>query len=95
MMPSAGPEAASRAARVAERVRAIPPGFVRTYADIDRTAPRTVGRILAGIHDVPWHRVVRANGSAPLGAPQLERLRREGVPMRGDRVDLRQARLSS
>lgn len=92
-MPPSSPETADRAARVAERVRAIPPGFVRTYADIDPAAPRTVGRILARIHDVPWHRVVRADGSAPLGAPQLERLRREGVPLRGDRVDLEQARL--
>lgn len=92
-MRSADPNAAGRAARVAERVRAIPPGFVRTYADIDPTAPRTVGRILARIHDVPWHRVVRADGSAPLAAPQLERLRHEGVPMRGSRVDLEHARL--
>jgi hypothetical protein len=38
-MPSADPGAASRAARVAERVRAIPPGFVRTFADIDPAAP--------------------------------------------------------
>jgi alkylated DNA nucleotide flippase Atl1 len=75
-------------------VRAIPKGFVRTYADIDLAAPRLVGRILATTHDnLPWHRVVRADGSAPLGAPQLERLRREGVPLRGNRVDLIQARL--
>jgi methylated-DNA-protein-cysteine methyltransferase-like protein len=93
-MPPADPNAASRAARVAERVRAIPPGFVRTFADIDPAAPRTVGRILARAHDVPWHRVVRADGRAPLGAQQLERLRREGVPLRGDRVDLDKARLT-
>jgi methylated-DNA-protein-cysteine methyltransferase-like protein len=93
-MPSADPDAVSRAARVAERVRAIPPGFVRTFAEIDPAAPRTVGRILARTHDVPWHRVVRADGSAPLGAEQLERLRREGVPLRGDRVDLDSARLT-
>ena len=54
-------------------MRTIPPGLVRTYADIDPAAPRAVGRILARIHDVPWHRVIRADGSAPLGAPQLER----------------------
>ena len=35
-----------------------------------------------------------ADGSAPLGAEQLERLRREGVPLRGDRVDLDRARLT-
>jgi len=74
-------------------VRAIPPGFVRTYADIDPSAPRMVGRLLATTHeDLPWHRVVRADGSVPMGAAQLELLRRERVPMHGDRVDLHQAR---
>jgi methylated-DNA-protein-cysteine methyltransferase-like protein len=42
---------------------------------------------------VPWHRVVRADGSAPMGDEQLGRLRREGVPVRGGRVDLARARL--
>jgi alkylated DNA nucleotide flippase Atl1 len=66
---------------------------VETYGDIDRAAPRLVGRVLATTqHDVPWHRVVRADGSVAMGARQLELLRSEGVPLRGDRVDLRQAR---
>ena len=83
----------SRTARIVERVRAIPEGFVRTYGDIDPAAPRLVGRVLATTHeDIPWHRVVRADGSVAKGARQLECLRREGVPLRGDRVDLRQAR---
>src|ERR1700731_1914278 len=80
-------------ARIVERVRAIPEGFVRTYGDIDRRAPRLVGHVLATIHDLPWHRVVRADGHLPRGAPQRALLLREGVPMRGDRVDLREARL--
>jgi alkylated DNA nucleotide flippase Atl1 len=42
--------------------------------------------------DVPWHRVVRADGTVPKGRPQLERLQKENVPMRGTRVDLRHAR---
>ena len=84
---------ASRAERVIERVRAIPEGYVRTYGDIDARAPRFVGHILATNHDLPWHRVVRADGRLPRGAPQRALLRREGVPMRGDRVDLREARL--
>ncbi len=85
-----------RTARVVQRVRAIPKGFVRTYADIEPAAPRLVGRVLATTHEnLPWHRVVRADGSAPMGASQLELLRREGVPLRGDRVDLSQARLPS
>lgn len=84
---------ASRTDRIAARVREIPEGFVRTYGDIDRRAPRLVGRVLATSHGLPWHRVVRADGSLAQGARQRELLLREGVPMRGDRVDLREARL--
>lgn len=75
------------------RVRSIPEGFVSTYGDVDRTAPRLVGHVLASTSESPpWHRVVRADGSAPLGETQLRLLRKERVPMRGDRVDLRAAR---
>jgi alkylated DNA nucleotide flippase Atl1 len=42
--------------------------------------------------DVPWHRVVRADGSLPLGDHQRALLVKEHVPMKGDRVDLRAAR---
>lgn len=74
-------------------MRAIPPGFVRAYSDIDPAAPRLVGRVLATTtEEVPWHRVVRADGSVPKGERQLEHLRRERVPMIGDRVDLPRAR---
>jgi methylated-DNA-protein-cysteine methyltransferase-like protein len=77
-------------------VRAIPVGFVRTYGDIDPRAPRLVGRVLATTDArLPWHRVVRADGSIPMGRRQRELLLKEGVPMRGDRVDLRLARLPS
>jgi methylated-DNA-protein-cysteine methyltransferase-like protein len=85
-----------RTARIVGRVRAIPAGFVRTYGDIDPVAPRIVGRVLSTTHErLPWHRVVRADGSIPMGRRQRELLVREGVPMRGDRVDLRRARLPS
>jgi alkylated DNA nucleotide flippase Atl1 len=79
--------------RILERVRAIPKGSVRTYGDIDPKAPRLVGRVLA-THParVPWHRVVRSDGSVPKGARQLDLLRREGVPILGDRVDMAKAR---
>src|SRR2546430_14677852 len=83
-----------RTARIIRRVREIPAGFVRTYGDIDPRAPRLVGRVLATTHvGVPWHRVVRADGSIPKGKKQRELLVQEGVPMRGDRVDLDDARL--
>jgi alkylated DNA nucleotide flippase Atl1 len=85
-----------RTTRIVGRVRAIPAGFVRTYGDIDPKAPRLVGRILATTEeDLPWHRVVHADGTIPMGARQRRLLLQEGVPMKGDRVDLRQARLPS
>ena len=76
-------------------MRAIPEGFVRTYGDIDPRAPRLVGLVLSRTHGIPWHRVVRADGSLPKGATQRKLLLREGVPMHGERVDLREARLPS
>jgi methylated-DNA-protein-cysteine methyltransferase related protein len=85
-----------RAARILARVRAIPIGFVRTYGDIDPKAPRMVGHILAITRErLPWHRVVRADGSLAKGSRQRRLLIKEGIPMRGDRVDLRIARLPS
>jgi len=85
-----------RTARIVRRVRAIPPGFVRTYGDIDPRAPRFVGLVLATTHDdLPWHRVVRSDGSLAQGRRQRALLMQEGVPMKGDRVDLRRARLQS
>jgi alkylated DNA nucleotide flippase Atl1 len=42
---------------------------------------------------LPWHRVVRADGTAPMGRRQLDLLRREGVPIRGGRIDLAEVRL--
>ncbi|MBV8396460.1 MAG: MGMT family protein [Actinobacteria bacterium] len=85
-----------RESRVIERVRAIPEGFVRTYGDIDPRAPRFVGHVLATTDvDLPWHRVVRADGSLAMGERQRALLVRERVPMRGDRVDMREARLPS
>jgi methylated-DNA-protein-cysteine methyltransferase-like protein len=84
----------ARAARIVRRVRAIPEGFVRTYGDIEPGAPRLVGYVLATTdEDLPWHRVVRADGSMAKGKRQRDLLLAEGVPMRGDRVDLRHARI--
>jgi methylated-DNA-protein-cysteine methyltransferase related protein len=84
---------ARRRARIIELVGSIPEGFVRTYGDIDPAAPRLVGQVLSATHDLPWQRVVRSDGSIPQGRQQRDLLLKEGVPMRGDRVDLRQARL--
>lgn len=87
------PRPGSYAATIISRVRAIPRGLVCTYGDIDPHAPRAVGRVLAMDYaDVPWHRVIRADGTAAMGLPQLERLRDEGVSVRGGRVDFAAAR---
>jgi len=79
----------ARVAGIIDRIRDIPKGSVQAYSDIDPAAPRLVGRVLATTHeDLPWHRVVRADGSIPKGHRQRELLLAEGVPMKGDRVDL-------
>jgi alkylated DNA nucleotide flippase Atl1 len=88
----------TRQRRILERVRAIPEGFVRTYGDVSPGAPRLAGRVLSTVHapDLPWWRVVRADGSLAAGERQRERLHAEGVPFRpgaAGRVDLRAARL--
>lgn len=72
--------------RVREVVAAIPPGKVLAYGDVAAraglTSARLVGRIMAeDSADLPWHRVLRANGTpAPhIAREQLARLRVEGV----------------
>jgi methylated-DNA-protein-cysteine methyltransferase-like protein len=89
-----------RQARILDEVRAIPVGFVRTYGDVSPQAPRLAGRLLGSVHarDLPWWRVVRADGSLAAGAQQRDRLEAEGVPFRRSatpRVDLKLARLAS
>ena len=85
----------SRAEAVLSRIRATPPGFVRAYGDVSPGAPRFAGAVLADCDDpsVPWHRIVRADGSLAKGARQRALLEAEGVPFRGERVDMRVARL--
>jgi methylated-DNA-protein-cysteine methyltransferase-like protein len=87
--------ASDREQQILARVRAIPAGFVRTYGDVSPGAPRLAGAVLHGCDDpgVPWHRVVRADGTLAKGERQRARLEAEGVPFRGSRVDLRVARL--
>ena len=86
-------EGSPRAESVLQRVRSVPLGFVTTYGDLSPGAPRFAGQVLASCHDpgVPWHRVVRADGSLAKGRSQRRLLEGEGVPFRGERVDLRLA----
>lgn len=81
-------------AAILDRVRAIPEGWVRTYGDLSPGAPRLTGALLRHAGDVPWWRVVRADGSLAKGDRQRVLLEREGVPFTAaGRVDLRTARL--
>ena len=85
--------------RVFEVVRTVPPGQVTTYGDVAaalgmRTVARKVGHALAALPqeraDVPWQRVVNAQGkiSRPLdsdaGRRQREHLQNEGVEVDED-----------
>jgi methylated-DNA-protein-cysteine methyltransferase-like protein len=88
----------ARLEEVLRRVRAIPEGFVRTYGDVSPGAPRYAGTVLRSVHsdDLPWWRVVRADGSLAVGERQRELLHEEGVPFLGGgsmRVDLDVARI--
>src|SRR4051794_32444998 len=80
-----------RRAAVLARIRDTPPGFVRTYGDVSPGAPRFAGTVLHSDHDpdLPWFRIVRADGSLTQGARQRKLLEAEGVPFRGDKVDMR------
>ena len=79
---------------VLDVVERIPPGRVSTYGAVGRLigiGPRRVARALSsGGGAVPWHRVVRADGSAaePVRVRQLALLAAEGVPVRNGRVNL-------
>lgn len=86
---------AAAAQRILERVRATPEGFVRSYGDVSPGAPRVAGAVLSDCDDptVPWHRIVRADGSLAKGERQRRLLEAEGIPFRGARVDMHAARL--
>jgi methylated-DNA-protein-cysteine methyltransferase-like protein len=80
-------------------VRRIPSGTVSTYGGVARKAghPGMARQVAWALHgccpDVPWHRVVGAGGRILLrgeaGLEQRLRLRAEGIPFRGARVDLK------
>jgi methylated-DNA-protein-cysteine methyltransferase related protein len=81
-----------RAAEVLRRVRSVPDGRVTTYGDLAPGAPRFAGAVLSATdEDVPWQRIVRADGSLAKGERQRRLLVAEGVPFRGERVDMREA----
>lgn len=81
-------------------VNAIPPGRVASYGQVAALAglprrARLVGRLLReSEEDLPWHRVLTAQGRVafPAGSEQFHeqcaRLQAEGVACPGGRVDL-------
>ena len=89
------PESDRRAVEILDRVRAVPEGFVRTYGDVSPGAPRMAGAVLSACTDpdLPWHRIVRADGSLAKGRRQRRLLAAEGVPFSGERVDMKVARV--
>jgi alkylated DNA nucleotide flippase Atl1 len=87
--------------QVLTAVESIPPGRACAYSDlaelVGRGGPRQVGQVMARYGaGVPWWRVVRADGRPARGLEEqaLTRLRAEGTPLRGDRVDLVRARFA-
>ncbi|RZS66455.1 alkylated DNA nucleotide flippase Atl1 [Agromyces ramosus] len=88
--------------RILHTVRAIPEGRAMTYGDIARatgTGARAVGRILHnGGHEIPWWRVVDADGRPYPAAADAVRAKfhEESTPLLEDstssvRVDLAEA----
>ena len=88
-----------RRQRILAAVRAVPSGQVASYGAIARRAgfprcARLVARLLATseMSDLPWHRILRSDGhiAFPAGSEgfkeQCQRLRAEGVEVRGGRV---------
>jgi len=83
-----------REAAIIALIRAVPEGFVTTYGDLCPEAPRLPGRILATTSErLPWHRIVRSDGTYAQGERQRRLLRKEGIPMAGKRVDLERAHI--
>jgi alkylated DNA nucleotide flippase Atl1 len=85
--------------RILACVESIPPGRVMTYGDVAEfvgtRAVRLVGRVLAQDGGtVPWHRVLRADGTCVehLYSEQRQRLLSEGVRFADNRVDLASCR---
>ncbi len=90
-------------ALILQVVAAIPGGQVASYGQIARLAGlgRAARRVAAALRRadaqtaMPWHRVIRSDGSLglPAGSPgwheQIQRLRSEGVVVLDGRVDLR------
>jgi methylated-DNA-protein-cysteine methyltransferase-like protein len=77
--------------RIIEALRAVPRGRVSSYRDIARAAglPNGARQVVRALHSMaekyrlPWHRIIRADGSIALEGPgrelQIALLRAEGI----------------
>jgi methylated-DNA-protein-cysteine methyltransferase-like protein len=85
--------------RIVMAIKAVPKGKVSCYRDIALKAgmpngARQVVRVLHAIQELPWHRIIRADGSIALAKEQgrelqIRLLRGEGVRVsKAGRVDL-------
>ena len=86
---------AERERAILDRIRSVPEGCVAAYGDVSPGAPRLAGAVLALSDDpaLPWHRIVRADGSLAKGERQRRLLEDEGVPFRGPRVEMERAQV--
>ncbi len=85
---------------VRQAVQVIPAGGVLTYGDIAKivgVSPRQVGWAMSRLDDLPWWRVVYADGTIASchEGEARELLDAESTPMVGARVDLELARSRS
>lgn len=85
------PSGTGFAAAVEQVILGVPRGTCITYGEVAEEAgfpgaARAVGNVCRGASHLPWWRVVRADGTLPLGADQARRLREEGVDVVGGRV---------
>ncbi len=80
----------SRSCEVLERVRAIPEGFVSTYGDVSPGAPRFAGAVLfeATSPTCPGGGWSAPTARSPRALGRNAHLIAEGVPFRGERVDI-------
>lgn len=86
--------------RIYQLTTRIPSGQVATYGQLAELAgipgaARQIGYALAALGrgrprpEVPWHRVVNADGKSSIGGDQITRLQAEGVPFgENGRIDL-------
>ena len=84
---------------VRDTVNAIPRGEISTYGEVATEAgfpgaARAVGNLLRATTDMPWWRVIAANGRLVPGmeADHARRLRAEGVPIQNGRVVMSRTR---